>query len=152
MNSSTQPTTSATRRQSVTPAEVLTQRRRMILSGDADGYADLFAPDAVWESPFAPPGAPSRLEGRKAIREESRRVMASPLSVEEYEVTKLYETQDPEVVIVEMRTTATFTTTSQSFATTATQILRIREGQIVLIRDFANPRVLKDAIGEAPKS
>jgi uncharacterized protein len=52
---------------SATPADVLNQRRRLILSGDADGYADLFAPDGVIESPFAPPGVPPRLEGREAI-------------------------------------------------------------------------------------
>jgi uncharacterized protein (TIGR02246 family) len=132
----------------VTLADVLTRRRRLILSGDADGYADLFAPDAVVDSPFAPPGTPARLEGREAIREYSRRVMASPLRLEDFEVAELYQTQDPEVVIVEMRAKATLITTGQSFAATSIQILRIREGQIVLFRDFANPRVLEDVIGE----
>jgi uncharacterized protein (TIGR02246 family) len=130
-----------------TPADVLARRRHLTLSGDADGYADLFAPDAVVESPFAPPGSPVRLEGREAIREHSRRVMAPPLCLAEYEVTELHQTQDPEVVIVEMWATATLTTTGQSFATTSIQILRIREGQIVLFRNFANPRVLADATG-----
>jgi uncharacterized protein len=134
---------------SVTPADVLAQRRRLILSGDADGFADLFAPDAVIEAPFAPPGAPARLEGREAIREYSRHVMASPLRLEDFEVTKLYQTQDPEVVIVEMRTMGTLTTTGQSFAATSIQILRIREGQIVLFRDFADPQVAEDVIGES---
>jgi uncharacterized protein len=97
---------------SVTPADVLARRRRLILSGDADGFADLFAPDAVIESPFAPPGAPSRLGGREAIREYSRHVMASPLRFEDFEVAELYQTQDPEVVIVEMRAKGTLTTTA----------------------------------------
>jgi len=130
-----------------TPADVLARRRRLLLSGDADGFADLFAPDGVIESPFAPPGAPSRLEGREAIREYSRDVMASPVRLEDFEVAELYQTQDPEVVIVEMRAKATLTTTGQSFAATSIQILRIREGHIVLFRDFANPRVLEDVIG-----
>ena len=43
---------------STTPADVLARRRHLILSGDADGYADLFAPDGVVEAPFAPPGTP----------------------------------------------------------------------------------------------
>jgi uncharacterized protein len=133
----------------VSPTDVLAQRRRLTLSGDADGLADLYAPDAVIESPFAPPGVPARLEGREAIREYSRRVLASPLRLDDYEVTELYQTQDPEVVIVEMRATVTLTTTGQSFATTSIQILRIREGQIALFRDFANPRVLDDVIGQA---
>jgi uncharacterized protein (TIGR02246 family) len=133
---------------SVTPADVLAQRRRLILSGDADGFADLFAPDAVIEAPFAgPPGAPARLEGREAIREYSRHVMASPLRLEDFEVVELYQTQDPQVVIVEMGTKGTVTTTGRSFAATSIQILRIRGGQIVLFRDFADPRVLEDVIG-----
>ena len=75
-------------------------------------------------------------------------MLASPIRLEEYEVTELYETHDPEVVIAEIRAAATLTTTGQSFATTSIQVLRIRDGQIVLFRDFANPRVLEDLIGE----
>ena len=133
---------------SATPADVLAQRRRLILNGDADGFADLFAPDAVIEGPFTgPPGAPLRLEGREAIREYSRHVMASPLRLEDFGVVELYQTQDPEVVIVELRTKGTLTTTGRSFAATSIQILRIREGQIVLFRDFADSRGLEDVIG-----
>jgi uncharacterized protein (TIGR02246 family) len=130
-----------------TPADILARRRRLILSGDADGYADLFAPDAVTEMPFAPPGAPSRLAGREAVRAYARQVMAAPLRLEEYEVTELHQTQDPEVVVVEMRTRGTLTTTGQSFAATSVQILRIREGRIAVFRDFANPRILEDVTG-----
>lgn len=132
-----------------TPADVLAQRSRLILSRDADGFADLFAPDGVIEAPFAPSGAPSRLEGREAIREYSRHVMASPLRLEDFEVVELYQTQDPEVVIVELRTTGTLTTTGRSFTATSIQIFRIREGQIVHFRDFADPRILEDVLGEA---
>lgn len=134
---------------SATPAEVLARRRHLTLNGDADGLADLYAPDAVIESPFAGhSGMPARLEGREAIREYSRRVMASPLRVDDYDVAELYQTQDPEVVIVEMRAKGTVTTTGRSFTATSIQILRIREGHIVLFRDFANPRVLEDLIAQ----
>jgi ketosteroid isomerase-like protein len=134
---------------SATHADVLARRRHLTLNGDADGLADLYAPDAVIESPFAGhSGMPARLEGREAIREYSRRVMASPLRLDDYDVAELYQTQDPEVVIVEMRAKGTVTTTGRSFTTTSIQILRIREGHIVLFRDFANPRVLEDAIAQ----
>ncbi len=134
---------------SATPADVLAQRRHLILSGDINGFVNLFAPDAVIEGPFTgPPGTPLRLEGREAIREYSRHVMASPLRLEDFEVVELYQTQDPEVVIVELRTKGTVTTTGRSFTATSIQILRIREGQIVLFRDFADSRVLEDVISE----
>jgi uncharacterized protein len=134
---------------SATPADILARRRHLTLNGDADGLADLFAPDAVIEFSFhGPPGTPVRLEGREAIREYSRRVMESPVRLEEYEVAELYQAQDPEVVIAEIRAKATMTTTGRSLTTTSIQILRIREGHIVLWRDFADPRVLEAMIGE----
>jgi uncharacterized protein len=134
---------------SVTPADVLARRRQLMLNGDADGFADLFAPDAVMEFCFhGPPGTPVRLEGREAISEYARRVMASPMRIEDFEVTELYETRDPEVVIVEARAKATLTTTGRSITAMSIQILRIREGHIVLFRDFADPRIFEDLAGE----
>jgi ketosteroid isomerase-like protein len=136
------------------PADVLARRRELLLNGDVDGFADLFAPDGVLEAPFAgPPGAPLRLEGREAIREYSRRVMASPLALEDFEVTELYQAQDPEVVIVELRTRGTLTTTGQPFVATSIQVLRIRDGLISLFRDFADARGLHVVIpGPAGRS
>ena len=132
-----------------TPADVLARRRQVMLDGDADGLADLFAPDAVIEFTFhGPPGTPVRLEGREVIREYSRQVMASPLRLEDYEVTELYEARDPEVVIVEMRAKATVTTTGRPLSAASIQVLRIRDGQIVFFRDFADPRFLEDVIDE----
>jgi uncharacterized protein (TIGR02246 family) len=134
---------------STTPADVLARRSQLILNGDADGFAALFAPDAVIESSFAgPPGTPARLAGREAIREYSRQVMASPLRLEDFAVAKLYQTEDPEVVITEMRAKGTVITTGRPFTTTSVQIIRIREGQIVHSRDYADPRILEEAIGD----
>jgi uncharacterized protein len=136
---------------SATPADVLARRRQLMLNSDADGLADLFAPDAVIEFCFhGPPGTgtPVRLEGREAIREYSRRVMASPLRLEDYEVAELYQAQDPEVVIAEMRAKATVTTTGRSITAASIQVLRIREGHIVLFRDFADPRIGEVVTGE----
>jgi uncharacterized protein (TIGR02246 family) len=134
---------------SATPAEVLARRRQAMLDGDAGSLADLFAPDAVIEFSFhGPPGTPVRVEGREAIREYSRQVMASPLRIEDYEVTELYQTQDPEVVIAEMRARATLTATGRSITAMSIQVLRVRDGHIVLFRDFADPRILADMAGE----
>ena len=132
-----------------TPADVLARRRQLMLTGDTDGFADLFAPDAVIEFSFhGPPGTPVRLAGREVIREYSRQVMASPLRLEDYEVAELYQAQDPEVVIVEMRAKATVTTTGRSITASSIQVLRIRDGHIVLFRDYADPRFLEDVTGE----
>jgi len=135
---------------STASADVLARRRQVILNGDADGFADLFAPDAVMEFCFhGPPGcAPVRLEGREAIREYTRRVTDSPLRIEEYEVTELHQTQDPAVVVAEMRSTATLPATGRAVTAMSIQVLRIRDGQIELFRDFADPRVFEALAGE----
>ena len=132
---------------SATPADILDRRRRVILDRDADGFAALFAPDAVIEVPFAgTPESPMRLAGRQAIGEYARRVMASPLRLDDFDVSALHQTQDPEVVVVEMRTAGTITSTGRAFSVTSVQILRIRDGLITLFRDFADPRVAEEVI------
>jgi hypothetical protein len=74
--------------------------------------------------------------------------MAAPLRLEDFEVAELYQTQDPEVVVAEMRTSGTLTATGRPFTATSIQILRIRNGQILLFRDFADSRGLEDVISE----
>jgi ketosteroid isomerase-like protein len=137
---------------SATPADVLARRRELLLLGDADGFADLFAPDAVIEFCFhGPPGGPpARLVGREAIRGYSRQFTDSPLRVEDFEVTELYQSQDPAVVIAEMRTTVTLATTGRSVTATSIQVLRISDGQIAHFRDFADPRIFEALSGELP--
>ena len=51
--------------------------------------------------------------------------------------------------LAEMWAKGTVTTTGRSFTATSVQILRIREGHIVLFRDFADPRILQAVIGES---
>ena len=121
-----------------TPTQVLEQRRELLLKHDVDGFADLFAPDGVIELPFAGPGMPSRLAGQQAIRDFSHRMEASPLRIDELEATAVYHTDDPEVVIIELATRGTVTSTGSTFTGTSIQVFRIRDGKIVLFRDYFN--------------
>lgn len=45
----------------------LAQGMSALRDGDIAGFLDLYAPDAVHEFPFAPPGAPRELVGHDAI-------------------------------------------------------------------------------------
>jgi uncharacterized protein len=133
-----------------TPADLLERRRKVILDGDADGFTALFAPDAVIEMPFeGAPDAPLRLAGREAIREYAQRIMSSPLRIEDFEVTALHQTQDPEVVVVEMCTKGSIAGTGREFSVTSVQILRIRDGLIALFRAYGDPRIGAQLSSEA---
>jgi uncharacterized protein len=129
-----------------TPAQVLEQRRELLLKQDVDGFVELFAPDGVIELPFAGPGMPSRLAGQQAIRDFSHRMDASPLRIDDLEATALYHTDDPEVVIVELATRGTVTSTGRTFEATSIQVFRIRGGKIVLFRDYFNIGGLQDIL------
>jgi ketosteroid isomerase-like protein len=129
-----------------TPAQVLEQRRELLLKQDVDGFVDLFAPDGVIELPFAGPGMPSRLAGQQAISDYSHRMDASPLRIDDLEATALYHTDDPEVVIIELATRGTVTSTGRTFEGTSIQVFRIRGGKIVLFRDYFNVPGLQDLL------
>jgi hypothetical protein len=117
---------------------VVQQRRQVLLDHDADGFAGLFAPDAVIEMPTAGPGTPKRLEGRAIIEEYSRRAVTG-MHIDDFEDVAVHETADPEVVIAETVTRATLTATGESFTTPSIQVFRIRDGRIVLFRTYVAP-------------
>jgi uncharacterized protein len=132
----------------LTPAQVLERRRELLLNEDYDGFADLFAPGAVIETPFAGQGMPSRQEGQQAIRDFARSVAASPLHITDLETVALHHTDDPEVVIEEHLARGTLGTTGRTFSATAIGVFRIRDGKILLFRNYTDPRGLAEVLGD----
>ena len=130
----------------LTPDQVLQRRREVLVQQDIDGFVALFAPDAVLEMPFAGSAVPSRLEGRQAISEFSARSVAPGIRIDDLQHLAVHHTDDPEVVIVEVLAKATLTSTGQAFSGTSVQVFRIRDGQIVLFRDYFNPHGLEDLL------
>ena len=131
----------------MTPAQVLERRRELLLNQDTDGFVDLFAPDGAIELPFAGPDLPSRLNGQQAIRDFSSRAAASPMRIDDLQTVAVHHTSDPEVVIVELLSRVTFAATGERLAVRSIQVFRIRDGKIVLFRDYFNPNGLADAFG-----
>ena len=135
----------------MTPIEVVQRRRQALLDHDADGFAGLFAPDAVIEMPTAGPGAPRRLEGMTLIEEFSRRAVTG-MHIDDLEHVAVHETSDPEVVIAETVTRATLIATGESFSTQSIQVFRVRDGRIVLFRTYVAPpaELTRPSVSEQP--
>jgi len=55
-------------------------------------------------------------------------------------------TSDPELVVVEFRSTGTFEATGLGYANRYALILRARGGRIVLYREYFNPLALVGAV------
>jgi uncharacterized protein len=108
----------------------------------------LYAPDALVEYPFAVT-APTRLDGRDAIRRYFAAVARTPLELRARNIT-VRETSDPEVVVADWDYDGLITTTGRSFQVSNIQVSRIRDGQIVASRDYHNHVILADVLGQLP--
>lgn len=123
----------------LSPVQVLERRRQVLAAHDSDAFVELFADDAVIELPFAAPGMPNRLDGKAAIREYSKVMDSTPVRIDDIETVALYESTDPELVVIEIVGKGTVTTTGQTFDSPCIQVFRIRDGLIHLFRDYFNP-------------
>ena len=137
------------RTDSETPAvsarEVWEQSHRHVQAYDLDGFADMFAPDGVLELPFAPAGVPRRLSGREEIRRflapAGRAARQAGRRIVGYSSVVVHETTDPEVIVAEFDLDGEVSATGETYQLSYIQVLRVRAGQIVSMRDYMDPRV-----------
>ena len=129
------------------PLDVLERWRRAVAEPEAAGFAALLAADAVFEFPFAAPGAPRRLDGREAIVGWIRGAAgARPFRFEAQRLLAVYETRDPEVLVAELELCGTIRGTGRPFAFPSIGVIRVRDGRIVSYRDYYNPRAVPEAL------
>jgi uncharacterized protein len=129
-----------------TPAEVFHEAMRRLLAKDMPGFVALFAPDAVMEFPFAPPGQPSRVEGLEQLHDYLGHY-PELLDVRELRDVTVHETTDPEVVIVEFKAAGTVVATARPYEATYIAVLTVRDGLLHHYRDYWNPLVAQETLG-----
>jgi ketosteroid isomerase-like protein len=110
---------------------------------DIPSAIELLANDAVLELPLAPPGLPDRYEGKAAI---GAFLGGSQLfSRLEFHDVEVHTTTDPDVAVVEFRSTGTFKATGADYANRYALVIRARAGRIELYREYFNPMALAGA-------
>jgi ketosteroid isomerase-like protein len=128
-----------------TPREVWEQAHQHVRAYDLGAFADMFAPDGVLELPFAPPGIPRQLNGRESIREflapAGEAARSAGRRIKGYSSVVVHEATDPEVVIVEFDLDGEIVATGETYQLSYIQVLRVRNGRIVWMRDYMDPRV-----------
>jgi ketosteroid isomerase-like protein len=107
---------------------------------DPDALAGQYAPDGVLELPFAPHGLPRRVEGREAIRGMYRAAVSSR-SRPSFEMRSVvvHETLDPETIVTEFEVHARHPETGEGYQFANLQVMTVRAGEIVSLRDYWNP-------------
>jgi ketosteroid isomerase-like protein len=124
--------------------DVLERRREAVLARDMAAFADLFAPDAVIEMPFGAGGMPTRLTGQDEIRAFSTRSGGARVELTDLRTSAVHRTLDPEVVIVELRSIGRVVGTGEEFDVPCIQVFRIRDGRILLFRDYVSTTAMPD--------
>lgn len=132
-----------------TPRQVWERSMWFATRGDLDAQLDLYAPDCVVEFPFVAPPTPNRFAGRAAIRDmiTALRVQtpaARSRAVESESTVVVHETADPEVVIPEFEVALADERTGEVRRSAYIQVVRVRDGRIVAIRDYFSPTTVAD--------
>lgn len=118
-------------------------------SVDADVFADLMAPDAVFEIPFTVPGMPERIEGREAIRDHLAQRWSRTREIQIHGVYPVvHDTSDPELFFVENEVDMTRPDGIRSRARTSVNVVRVRDGKVVLFRDYMDTARLANLVRE----
>ncbi|MEU3741153.1 nuclear transport factor 2 family protein [Streptomyces sp. NPDC032198] len=140
----------ATEKPHASATDVFTRSLDLLLAKDVDGWVGLWAPDGVFEFPFALPGAPQRLVGRDAVGD----YMADypdHIDLRSFEDLTVHRTDDPATIIVELRGTGRAVATGRPFDMPYIQVVTVHEGRITRFRDYWNGALVADAFdGEIP--
>jgi ketosteroid isomerase-like protein len=113
---------------------------------DVDAWVECFAVDGIMEWPFRLQAAPARLEGRQAIRTALGRVWERATQMKRrilgHENVTFHQTADPEVGIVEFDIVGD--SARGPFRQAAVYLLRVRDGRVVLLREFVDTAALNE--------
>ncbi|MFE1985237.1 nuclear transport factor 2 family protein [Streptomyces mirabilis] len=129
-----------------TPSAVDLLRRSLdtFLAKDMKAWTDLCADDVVAEFPFAPEGAPARIEGREALFDYLRGY-PDVIDVREIPAVRVYPTDDENVAIAEWSVKGSVVSNGNPYNMSYATFVTFRDGLIVNYREYWNPQVFLKA-------
>lgn len=132
------------------PRDVLARYHSAMIDLSADDLADLYAVDAVHEFPFVAPGGLSRLDGREQVRAGYTAAWgALPARVTDIRNVVIHETADPELIVSEQDIACT-ADSGTDFTLACVLVMRVHDGQITHLRDYADALGAALALGRLP--
>lgn len=133
-----------------TPSAVDLLRRSLdtFLAKDMKAWTDLCADDVVAEFPFAPEGAPARIEGREALFDYLRGY-PDVIDVREIPAVRVYPTDDENVAIAEWSVKGSVVSNGNPYNMSYATFMTFRDGLIANYREYWNPQVFLNALAGA---
>ena len=119
------------------------------IDADAGSFLEMMAGDGVMEFPYAPPGFPTRFDGRAAIARHLAR-LGDLIAFDRMSEPVVHPTADPNVVIIEFDGFGRGVATGEPYDQSYVSVIRTKAGRIIHYRDYWNPLVvLRAARGAA---
>ena len=122
------------------PVDVFKQAMAALQAGDLQALLELCTNDVVFEFPFAPPGRPGKVEGKRALAEYMAPLLARA-AFDQFDL-ETHQTVDPDVAVNEMTATGRVTDTGEPFERPYVVVLTVRDGLIKRYRDYWVPNTI----------
>jgi len=126
-------------------ADVIRTVFARVSAGEYDDAAELCAEDIEFDTPFASEDRAIHVVGRGPVRDVLNRV-GSTFDGFVFEVDTTYPGVDGETIVVEYHSRGTVKRNGKAYANRYVGIFRVREGAVVLWREYYNPEVLTSAM------
>lgn len=111
------------------------------IDADASTFPEMMAQDGVMEFPYAPPGMPTRLNGRVAIAQHLEAV-GDMIAFDRMGEPTVHPSADPDVVIIEFEGFGRGVETGEPYDQRYISVIHTAGGRITLYRDYWNPLVV----------
>ena len=132
------------------PSAVELARRSIetFVSKDIKGWVALADQNIVTEFPFAPEGAPRRLEGRDALYAYLKDY-PNVIDIRSMPTWKAYATDDPATAIVEWSVSGEVLPNGNSYNMKYATFITFRDGLMTKYREYWDPMTFLKSMGEA---
>ena len=123
----------------------------LLRAQDWDAWVDLWADDAVLEFPFVPHGGTSVYRGKDDILEYMKGTTESVV-VDGVADLQIFPAANPEQIIVELEIKGHIISTGADYPQRYVTVFEYADGLIKHYREYWNPLVAVEAMGEWPAS
>ena len=130
--------------------EIFNKLHGYVKNYNADGQAELFAENGVWEFPFAIGSIPKKIEGRENIRNFGKMGMERSKNagrrIVQYNSVIIHQTSDVNTIIVEFELEGEITETKKRYKIPYIQKLIVTDGKIKLLSDYFSMELIKNIV------
>jgi uncharacterized protein len=115
------------------------------LAPDAATFAEMFADDALFEFPFAPPGMACRARGRGEI--DRHLASLAEFALDDVSPATVRWIEGRDTVVLEFEARGRNTRTGAAYDQRYVSVIELKDGRITLYRDYWNPLPVLAAFG-----